>query len=586
MRHTLAARAHRVASGGLAVHRYFCHRDHRGHREHLAAPSSVTSVSSVAASSVVVLARAAAALVLVALACPAARAQGTISGGGVMGTTTGGGEIVTNEKVIELIKAGYSDELVIRVIQGASRTQFDLNVETGLLELKKANVSEVVITVMMDIWEKQRKMHDTNLRTFIQLIRTDEQEEYDTALRQLVAYRAYAVPLLVMNLRDEDERIRAGCAEVLGRIGDPASIDALFQAVIDRNPAVRAKAARALSGFRQELVAPRILAAMKREGQPRDGFALVLGYFRDKEFLPNLLDLADDPGPETDRAAAAYALGLVGDPQPGVLRILKESVLNDTFRELREASSRALGRLAPRMDASRRADVAMALITAMKRFSVSREVLALQLRHFPSRRSVEALIDQLGNRNKDVAGASWEALRAITGEEFPQEADQWRSWWEVAQIQPRWSQEEDVASVGGPDKAYKPLPLPEVPPLVQFGKGPGKGGDASAAAPAPGGEDEAFLFSVAPDLTGDLAGPRLTDRFRREFEDRGIPLSADIAVTRDKEPGLWRISDVGMDRTFLARSMDEALKIYDEAPEVVLPAPTADPAKTPSGGGE
>ncbi len=575
MRHTLAARAHRVASGGLAVHRYFCHRDHRGYREHLAAPSSATSVSSVAA----------AAFVLGALACPAARAQGSISGGGVMGTTSGGGEIVTNEKITELIKAGFSDELVIRVIQGASRTQFDLNVETGLLELKKANVSEVVIKVMMDIWEKQRKMHDRNIRIFIQMMRTDRQDEYDTAMRQLIAYGAYAVPLLVVNLRDEDERIRAGCAEVLGRIGDPASIDALFQAVIDRNPAVRAKAARALSIFKKETVAPRILAAMKREGQPRDGFALALGYIGDKEFLPNLLDLADDPGPETDRAAAAYALGLLGDPRLDVVKILKGAVLNDTFRELREASSRALGRLAPRMRASQRADVAMALIMAMKRFSVSREVLALQLRHFPSRRSVEALIDQLGNRNKDVAGASWEALRAITGEEFPQEADQWRSWWEVAQIQPRWSQEEDVASTGGPEKAYKPLPLPEVPPLVRFGKGPGKGGDASAAvAPPPGGEDEAFLFSVAPDLTGDLEGSRFTDRFRREFEDRGIPLSPDIAVTPDKEPGLWKISDAGMDRTFLARSTDEALKIYDEAPEVVLPAPTADPAKTTTGG--
>jgi hypothetical protein len=263
--------------------------------------------------------------VLVALACPAARAQGSISGGGAMGTTTGGGEIVTNEKIIDLIKAGFSDDMVIRVIQSAARTEFDLNVETGLLELKKANVSEAVITVMMDIWDKQRKMHDRNIRIFIQMMHTDRQDEYDTALRQLVAYGAYAVPLLVVNLRDEDERIRAGSAEVLGRIGDPASIDALFQAVIDRNPAVRAKAARALSAFKADTVAPRVLAAMKREGHPSDGFALVLGYFRDKMFLPALLELADDPGPETDRAAAAYALGLVGDPRPEVVKILKES---------------------------------------------------------------------------------------------------------------------------------------------------------------------------------------------------------------------------------------------------------------------
>ena len=109
---------------------------------------------------------------------------------------------------------------------------------------------------------------------------------------------------------------------------------------------------------------------------------------------------------------------------------------------------------------------------------------------------------------------------------------------------------------------------------------------AGGVAPATGGEDEAFLFGVALDLQSDLEGSSLTDRFRRKFEDHGIPLSADIAVTLDKEAGLWRIVDAGMGRTYLVRKTDEALKIYDEAPEVVLPAPTADPAKTPSGGGK
>ncbi len=397
-----------------------------------------------------------------AIAASAAGAINPGRSGSVLSTTTGGGEIMTNDKIITLVKAGLSDTIVKRMIKGASRTLFDLT-SKGVLSLAKGGVSEGIINVMMDIWEKQRKHHDRNIRIFIQMMRTDRKDEYDRAVRELVAYGAYGVPLLVENLRDEDERIRAGACEVLGQIRDPASLDALFQVILDRNKAVRARAARAVSSFDKEVVAPRLVAGLGRRGFPRDGHALALGYLGDLSHLGDLLRLADDPGPEVDRAAAAFALGLLGDPRPDVLKVLKDSVLTDPFRDLREAAARALGRLSQRMGEAARSDAARALVVSMKRFAASRDVLALQLRYFPTRRAAEALIEFLGDREKSVASASWEALKAITGEEYPQDVDQWRSWWEIARIQPRWR---PGPVVGGRLKrggGFEPLPLPEIP---------------------------------------------------------------------------------------------------------------------------
>jgi len=394
----------------------------------------------------------------VALAGGRAAAQNR-PGGGIMGTTTGGGEIMTNDKVIALVKSKLSEELTVRMIRASSRTQFDLTVE-GVVALKGAGVSDHVLNVMWEIWEKQRKLHDRNIRIYIQFLRTERMDEYDRAQRELIAYGAYAVPLLMENLRSEDERIRAGCCDVLGRIAAPESLDALFQAMMDRNQSVRWKAARAVSMFKgKKDVAERLSVEMARQGRNRDGLALALGYIGDLKYLPDVLRLADDPTAGEDQAAAAYALGLLGRPDPEVLNVLKECVLDYPVREIRESAARALALLAPKMSPPARQDVARALSVSASRYAVSRDVVALQLRHFPTRTSVEALIEIVGSREKDSSGAAWESLKAITGEALPQDAEQWKSWWEIARIQPRWREE----PVEVPREDSGPTPLPEIP---------------------------------------------------------------------------------------------------------------------------
>ena len=56
---------------------------------------------------------------------------------------------LTNQDVIDLKKAGFSDDLLMAQVRGAKDRQFDLSAK-GLIALKAAGVSERVLSVMMD----------------------------------------------------------------------------------------------------------------------------------------------------------------------------------------------------------------------------------------------------------------------------------------------------------------------------------------------------------------------------------------------------------------------------------------------------
>lgn len=58
-----------------------------------------------------------------------------------------GGPKMTNQDVIELIRGGLSEEVVVNSVKQASRAEFDIT-PTGLLALKKAHVPDLVIVAM------------------------------------------------------------------------------------------------------------------------------------------------------------------------------------------------------------------------------------------------------------------------------------------------------------------------------------------------------------------------------------------------------------------------------------------------------
>jgi tetratricopeptide (TPR) repeat protein len=70
------------------------------------------------------------------------------------------------------------------------------------------------------------------------------------------------------------------------------------------------------------------------------------------------------------------------------------------------------------------------------------------------------------------------------------------------------------------------------------------------------------LFGAPLSLRGDLAKGRLSKPFLRRFKDRRVALSDSIAIRREKEPGLWRVSDLVMGRTYFVQETSEVLRVY------------------------
>ncbi|MBI1735186.1 MAG: hypothetical protein HYR51_08435 [Candidatus Rokubacteria bacterium] len=64
------------------------------------------------------------------------------------GVTAGAQELLTNESVIAMIKAGLSESVVVAKVQSSASRKFDLTT-TGLIALKQAGVSDRVIETMM-----------------------------------------------------------------------------------------------------------------------------------------------------------------------------------------------------------------------------------------------------------------------------------------------------------------------------------------------------------------------------------------------------------------------------------------------------
>ncbi|MBN1810234.1 MAG: HEAT repeat domain-containing protein [Anaerolineae bacterium] len=129
------------------------------------------------------------------------------------------------------------------------------------------------------------------------------------------------------------------------------------------------------------------------------------------------------------REAAAEALGEV-EPEEGVVPALAQA-LGDTDEDVREAAAEALEAIGPQA-----VEAVPALIQALKdRSSSVRCAAARALGEIGpgAREAVPALIQALGDESSLVRQAAAEALRAITGQDFGEDAERWRQWWEAHQ---------------------------------------------------------------------------------------------------------------------------------------------------------
>lgn len=125
----------------------------------------------------------------------------------------------------------------------------------------------------------------------------------------LISYGRPAVKVLRRGLKSGNWRVRAVTVEILGNIDDPAVVDELSLALFDREPDVRAKAARGL------------------------------GKKRGRSAITDLMILTEDPF-WVVRLQCARALGLIYAPQ--AIEKLKQRLL-DTNWQVRRAAAESLG---------------------------------------------------------------------------------------------------------------------------------------------------------------------------------------------------------------------------------------------------
>ncbi len=233
-----------------------------------------------------------------------------------------------------------------------------------------------------------------------------------------------------------DENMRERAAQALGRIADPATLDAVIEALKDIHPRVRKSAARALGEMgRRKAVEPLIstledtdeqvrreavealvrtgpvamqpLVAALKEERPalRVRAAEVIGRFyqsREMEPLVNafLVSLLKE-GDVWSRARTATILGEIGEPW--VIGPLIEALY---FFNVREAAHKALVRIGE--------PAVPPLISALHHRHIAvRRAAADVLREIGDERAVNPLLSALKDRDWEVREAARAALAAI-----------------------------------------------------------------------------------------------------------------------------------------------------------------------------
>ncbi|MBI3462390.1 MAG: HEAT repeat domain-containing protein [Planctomycetes bacterium] len=279
------------------------------------------------------------------------------------------------------------------------------------------------------------------------------------AAKALAQFGEEAVPQLIQALENENPKVRAGAARVLGLIGDKAKAaePTLIEALDDTDHEVRVSAATALSqiGADSKSAVPKITQLFRqaiendwhRNAYDAEMLAAALGRFGPaaKEALPVLINalenrfrLLDEAvvallqiGPDGlppvikllshedqgRRSFAAAALGSIGPKaKPAVPALIR--ALEDEYYGVRLDAAETLGKIGPEAKAA-----VPGLITLLKHEYVGvryRAIVALGKIGPDAKAAVPALIDRFKTDEPGNSKAAVEALKQIDHDAAPQ----------------------------------------------------------------------------------------------------------------------------------------------------------------------
>jgi HEAT repeat protein len=344
-------------------------------------------------------------------------------------------ELFTNDDVVRMIGAGFSDELILLKMKHADCV-FSSGVDE-LLALKEVGASDEIIRTIIVRSEDAAKQLSNQVMVEVQGLRSPEQHQYEESRRRLSQLKPadkVAAILADRFISDTSDVVRARVCEVLGLLGDDNVLNAVLEKLNDRVPAVRHQAALAVSRLANAKTYDKLKDMLTDPATlHRDGTAFALGYMRERRAVPLLMELLENRNESSEnRGAAAYALGRLGDRSEEVYNTLMQTVVEDHVAEVRGNAARALCTLAVGGDAKELQQVMLAVNKAYDRYPANRVDIVESVSMIRDGRAVRLLIDGLqdGN-NSEVRRAAWEKLRQMTGDNLAMDYQEWQAWYDI-----------------------------------------------------------------------------------------------------------------------------------------------------------
>ncbi|MHC4914644.1 MAG: HEAT repeat domain-containing protein [Planctomycetota bacterium] len=334
-------------------------------------------------------------------------------------------ETLTNEDIMDMVKAGLSETVVVKKIK-TSECNFDVSAKK-LVELKKADVPESIIDLMLDVYKQQKDRIKAGVQVAIQGFKDLDAKQHERSLRALVRMGAAAISEIVrQGLANEHPKVRAGCTEAVGKIGHRDGLEPIMEVLVDREQPVRAGAASALRHLvpdaERDRIYKRLTAILTDIEKPGDGVILAFGHLGMKQALPEIRRIARGDTSPRMREVAVAAIGMLRDAESLDLAIKR--MLDDRNGGVRVEASKALALIG-------NAKAVMPMIKAFERYPQDRRFLVGPMARFRHVKVVETLIEALEDDDARVKDLSWEALKMITGESMKKEKGVWSEWWEL-----------------------------------------------------------------------------------------------------------------------------------------------------------
>ena len=239
-------------------------------------------------------------------------------------------------------------------------------------------------------------------------------------IAEIHASGEHAVPGLAALLKNSDAEKRALAARLLGAIGSASGCDALCEAMLDEEPAVRTAAAKALGAIGSSAARVALLTALTTDTSDDVRIAAIgaVNRIADRFSVPFLVDALRNP---RLRPLAEEGIGKLDEPGivPCLYRLLEkedEAVKRSALKLLPEKVKPCDMRIILELLGSEDAAARRAAAQALAKLRVRKDV------------GVAANIELFEKGSDDMKKSAEAALKKATGKSFD-DAAKWREWY-------------------------------------------------------------------------------------------------------------------------------------------------------------